>query len=158
MVGYLSQVMSLGTAIAVFSAIAFGLMIVMLLTLPETRGRSLASLEAEPARLPGRRNNFRRAAVRDDRFGAFEAFWGGVRRNSRKPGRGLARAERTPAVAWPIRESRAASGQLQNDSWPPRCAGWAGSRAPRLQRTAHAIQHWNWPAELRSASPPWAGS
>ena len=53
MVGYLSQVMSLGTAIAVFSAIAFGLMIVMLLTLPETRGRSLASLESEPARLLG---------------------------------------------------------------------------------------------------------
>jgi MFS family permease len=53
MVGYLSQVMSLGTAIAVFSAIAFGLMIVMLLTLPETRGRSLASLEPEPSRLPG---------------------------------------------------------------------------------------------------------
>jgi riboflavin transporter FmnP len=50
MVGYLSQVMSLGAAIAVFSAIAFVLMIVMLLTLPETRGRSL---EAEPTRLPG---------------------------------------------------------------------------------------------------------
>jgi MFS family permease len=53
MVGYLSQVMSLGAAIAVFSALAFGLMIVMLLILPETRGRSLASLEPEPARLPG---------------------------------------------------------------------------------------------------------
>jgi len=39
----------LGTAIAVFSAIAFGVMIVMLFTLPETRGRSLASLEAAPA-------------------------------------------------------------------------------------------------------------
>jgi sugar transport protein len=44
-VGYLSQVMSLGAAIAVFSAIAFRLMIVMLSTRPETRGRSLASLE-----------------------------------------------------------------------------------------------------------------
>ena len=53
MVGYLSQAMSLGVAIAVFSAVAFGLMIVMLLTLPETRGRSLASLETEPARVPG---------------------------------------------------------------------------------------------------------
>ena len=53
MVGFLSQVMPLGTAIAVFSAIAFGLMIVMLLLLPETRGRSLASLEPEPSRLPG---------------------------------------------------------------------------------------------------------
>jgi hypothetical protein len=36
-------------AIAVFSAIASGLMIVMLFTPPETRGRSLASLEAAPA-------------------------------------------------------------------------------------------------------------
>jgi MFS family permease len=48
-VGYLSQVMSLGAAIAVFSAVASGLMIVMLLWLPETRGRSLASLETETA-------------------------------------------------------------------------------------------------------------
>jgi MFS family permease len=49
MVGFLGDTMSLGAAIAVFSAIAFGLMIVMLFTLPETRGRSLASLEAAPA-------------------------------------------------------------------------------------------------------------
>jgi MFS family permease len=49
LVGFLSDTMSLGTAIAVFSAIAFGVMIVMLFTLPETRGRSLASLEAAPA-------------------------------------------------------------------------------------------------------------
>jgi MFS family permease len=49
MVGFLSDTMSLGTAIAVFSAIAFGVMIVMLFTLPETRGRSLASLEPAPA-------------------------------------------------------------------------------------------------------------
>ena len=49
MVGFLSDTMSLGTAIAVFSAIAFGVMIVMLFTLPETRGRSLASLEAASA-------------------------------------------------------------------------------------------------------------
>jgi MFS family permease len=47
MVGFLSQLLSLGAAIAVFSAVAFGLMILMLLMLPETRGRSLASLEAE---------------------------------------------------------------------------------------------------------------
>jgi MFS family permease len=46
MVGFLSQVMSLGTTIAVFSAIASGIMIVMLFLLPETRGRSLESLEA----------------------------------------------------------------------------------------------------------------
>jgi MFS family permease len=45
MVGFLADTMSLGTAIAVFSALAFGVMIVMLLTLPETRGRSLESLE-----------------------------------------------------------------------------------------------------------------
>jgi MFS family permease len=49
MVGFLSDTMSLGTAIAVFSAIAFGVMVVMLFTLPETRGRSLASLEAASA-------------------------------------------------------------------------------------------------------------
>jgi Sugar (and other) transporter len=52
MVGFLSQVMSLGAAIAVFSALAFGLMIVALLLLPETRGRSLASLEPGAASSP----------------------------------------------------------------------------------------------------------
>ena len=46
LVGYLSERMPLGMAIAAFSVIAFGLMIVMLLMLPETRGRSLESLEA----------------------------------------------------------------------------------------------------------------
>jgi sugar phosphate permease len=46
MVGFLSQTMSLGATIAVFSAIASGIMIVMLFLLPETRGRSLESLEA----------------------------------------------------------------------------------------------------------------
>ncbi|HEY1259944.1 MAG TPA: MFS transporter [Stellaceae bacterium] len=49
MVGYVSQVLPLGATIAVFSAVASGIMIVMLLLLPETRGRSLASLEPEPA-------------------------------------------------------------------------------------------------------------
>jgi hypothetical protein len=39
--------MPLGTAIAVFCTFASGLMILMLLMLPETRGRSLTSLEAE---------------------------------------------------------------------------------------------------------------
>jgi hypothetical protein len=39
--------MPLGTAIAVFSTVAHALMIVMLLLLPETRGRAIASLEAE---------------------------------------------------------------------------------------------------------------
>jgi hypothetical protein len=44
-VGVLSETMPLGPVIAVFSAIGFGLMIVMLLLLPETRGRSLDELE-----------------------------------------------------------------------------------------------------------------
>jgi MFS family permease len=46
-VGYLSQVLPLGATIAVFSAVASLLMIVMLLLLPETRGRSLADVTAE---------------------------------------------------------------------------------------------------------------
>ena len=53
LVGYLSHALSLAGAIAIFSASAFGLMIVMLLLLPETRGRSLESLEtgiAAPSR------------------------------------------------------------------------------------------------------------
>jgi len=49
MVGYLSQVQALGISIAICSATAFGLMIVMLLLLPETRGRSLATLETAAA-------------------------------------------------------------------------------------------------------------
>jgi len=49
MVGYVSQTVPLGTTIAIFSAIASGLMIVMLMLLPETRGRELASLETVPA-------------------------------------------------------------------------------------------------------------
>ncbi len=47
-VGFLSQELPLGVSIAMLSAIAFGVMIVMLMLLPETRGRSLASLEPEP--------------------------------------------------------------------------------------------------------------
>jgi len=39
--------MPLGTAIALFSTLAHVLMIVMLLLLPETRGRAIASLEAD---------------------------------------------------------------------------------------------------------------
>ena len=49
MVGYLNQVQSLGISIAICSATAFGLMIVMLLLLPETHGRSLATLETAAA-------------------------------------------------------------------------------------------------------------
>ena len=50
MVGYLSQVQSLGISIAICSATAFGLMIVTLLLLPETHGRSLATLETAGGR------------------------------------------------------------------------------------------------------------
>jgi len=46
-IGFATQIMPLGTAIAVFCTFASGLMMVMLLMLPETRGRSLASLESE---------------------------------------------------------------------------------------------------------------
>ena len=49
MVGFVSQVLPLGATIAVFSAVASGIMILMLIILPETRGRTLASLEAATA-------------------------------------------------------------------------------------------------------------
>ena len=39
--------MPLGTAIALFSTLAHALMIVMLVLLPETRGRAIASLETD---------------------------------------------------------------------------------------------------------------
>ena len=45
-IGYATQVMPLGTAIALFCTLASGLMIVMLLLLPETRGREIASLQS----------------------------------------------------------------------------------------------------------------
>ena len=41
--------MPLGAVIAIFSGIAFGVMIVMLMMLPETRGRSLAELDGDAA-------------------------------------------------------------------------------------------------------------
>jgi MFS family permease len=46
LVGFLSTRLGLGGAIAVFSLGAYGIMIVALLLLPETRGRSLESLES----------------------------------------------------------------------------------------------------------------
>src|SRR5580704_11588890 len=49
MIGYVSQSFDLGTTIALFSAVASGLMILMLLMLPETRGRSLAELDGSVA-------------------------------------------------------------------------------------------------------------
>src|SRR5262249_11231374 len=51
MVGYLSQGQSLGISIAICSATAFGLMIVMLLLLRETHGRSLATFGDRGGRL-----------------------------------------------------------------------------------------------------------
>jgi MFS family permease len=50
-IGFATAVMSLGAAIALFSALAHVLMLVMLLLLPETRGRAIASLD-EPE-VPG---------------------------------------------------------------------------------------------------------
>ncbi|HYM73634.1 MAG TPA: hypothetical protein VET89_11675, partial [Stellaceae bacterium] len=49
MVGFVSEGMALGAVIAVFSTVAFGVMILMLLMLPETRGRSLAELDSRAA-------------------------------------------------------------------------------------------------------------
>jgi sugar phosphate permease len=46
-IGFATVIMPLGTAIALFSTLAHGLMIVMLLLLPETRGRAIASLGSE---------------------------------------------------------------------------------------------------------------
>jgi hypothetical protein len=50
MVGFLAGQFGLALAIAVFSLVAYGVMIVALLLLPETRGRSLISLEETAAR------------------------------------------------------------------------------------------------------------
>src|SRR5215469_10692604 len=44
-IGFATAVMPLGTAIALFSTLAHALMIIMLLLLPETRGRAIASLD-----------------------------------------------------------------------------------------------------------------
>src|SRR5271165_5560478 len=46
-IGFATAVVPLGTAIALFSTLAHALMIVMLLLLPETRGRAIADLETE---------------------------------------------------------------------------------------------------------------
>jgi len=46
-IGFATAIMPLGTAIALFSTLAHTLMIVMLLLLPETRGRAIASLEPD---------------------------------------------------------------------------------------------------------------
>ena len=52
MVGFVSEGMPLGLVIAVFSTLASAVMIVMLLMLPETRGRSLTGVGDEPRRQP----------------------------------------------------------------------------------------------------------
>jgi sugar phosphate permease len=49
MVGFLAAKLGLAAAIATFTFCGLALMIVALLLLPETRGRSLASLERQPA-------------------------------------------------------------------------------------------------------------
>ena len=49
MVGFVSEGLPLGAVIAIFSSLAFGVMILMLLMLPETRGRSLAELDGGAA-------------------------------------------------------------------------------------------------------------
>jgi MFS family permease len=46
-IGYATNIMSLGAAIAIFCVLACVLMIVMLLLLPETHGRGIASLETD---------------------------------------------------------------------------------------------------------------
>jgi len=59
LVGYVSEGLPLGTTIALFSAFCSALMIIMLMMLPETRGRSLADLEpAPPAAIGGDRAAF----------------------------------------------------------------------------------------------------
>jgi MFS family permease len=55
MVGFAAGDLGLGASIGVLSAGAFGLMIVMLLLLPETYGRSIADLDAQHTRPASRR-------------------------------------------------------------------------------------------------------
>ncbi|MBE7202328.1 MAG: MFS transporter, partial [Parafilimonas terrae] len=49
LVGYLSSVMPLATAMAVFAGVAYGVMFVAALCLPETRGRDLRAIDQAPA-------------------------------------------------------------------------------------------------------------
>jgi MFS family permease len=48
MIGFVSDRLGLGTSIALFSAVASGLMIATLLLLPETRGRNIAEMDGAP--------------------------------------------------------------------------------------------------------------
>ena len=52
LVGFLADRLSLGTAIAGFAFAAYGLQVAALLLLPETRGRSVAAIAAEPDAAP----------------------------------------------------------------------------------------------------------
>jgi MFS family permease len=65
MVGFAAPVISLGAAIAFFCVLSCAMMIAMLLVLPETRGRSIASLETGTAGNEARANSGpeRRSAV-----------------------------------------------------------------------------------------------
>jgi sugar phosphate permease len=49
LVGFLASTWGLAAAIAIFTFVGLALMIIALLMLPETRGRSLESLESQPA-------------------------------------------------------------------------------------------------------------
>ena len=62
-VGYVSQSFSLAASIAVLSVFAYGLTIVMLMLLPETRGRTLASLDIAAEAAPSAAGFERRAGV-----------------------------------------------------------------------------------------------
>jgi sugar phosphate permease len=55
LVGYFAASAGLGTSIGILSAAAFGLMIIMLLLLPETRGRRLDAIGA--AAIPEERSS-----------------------------------------------------------------------------------------------------
>jgi sugar phosphate permease len=53
-IGFATAIMTLGSAIALFATLAHLLMIIMLLTLPETRGRLIANLDEAASAVPPR--------------------------------------------------------------------------------------------------------
>ena len=70
MVGFVSQSFSLGATIAVLSAFASGLTIVMLMLLPETRGRSLAESRGRICAASGRQRRSNPAQAYRNRISA----------------------------------------------------------------------------------------
>ncbi len=64
-IGYATAVMSLGTAIALFSSIAMVLMIIMLMLLPETHGRRIAALQDDNRLTDAPRGSTSAAAAHD---------------------------------------------------------------------------------------------